>query len=210
MARDDEDWDDDDFPLREGGAYAVVHTLTDRPVVACTIFGKRDAPIAHRQWVLEPDGIHIHCACGKDGKPVKVKANPDGTTEIVEPFHDECSETIAPEPIDTIHRQLTQEIEAFADDWGTRPIRFYAKDGAKEKPTRRLKLAGLWTDEDALDYAASTWYIMEGERLLDEIEKSSGDLEAIRAKWDVPAAKAETSTGRARGTSGSSSAESPN
>lgn len=186
----EEDVDDDEDDDEEGptGTYAVVHSLPDRPVVACTIFNDKDAPIAHRQWVLEPDGIHIYCACGRDGKPVKVRANPDGTTEIVEPFHDECSETIAPEPMDSVHRQLTQEVEAFADDWGVRPIKFFHKEGSKETQTRRLKLSGLWSDEDALDYAAATWYIIEGERLLDEIEKSSKDLEAVRKKWDGTAA----------------------
>jgi len=187
-ATDDEDEDDERREF-QGGSYAVVHSLKDRPVVACTIFNDKDSPIAHRQWVLEPDGVHIYCACGKDGRPVKVRANPDGTTEIVEPFHDECSETIAPEPVDSIQRQLTQEIEAFADDWGTRPIKFYHKEGSRETLTRRLRLSGLWTDEDALDYAAATWYIIEGERLLDEIEKTAKDLENVRKKWDQAAAK---------------------
>src|SRR5687767_4206860 len=113
---DDEEDDGEDLPM---GSYATVHSVRDRPLVACTVFNDKDAPIAHRQWVLEPDGIHIYCACGKNGRPVKVRANPDGSTEIVEPFHDECSETIAPEPIDSIQRQITQEVEAFADDWGT-------------------------------------------------------------------------------------------
>lgn len=179
--RDDEDEDRD---VVKGGSYAVVHSLRERPVIACTVFNEKDQPIAHRQWVLEPDGIHIYCACGKDGKLVKVRANPDGSTEIVEPFHDECSETIAPEPIDSIQRQLTQEVESFADDWGTRPIRFVYKDAGLESPTRRLKLTGLWQDEDALDYAAATWYIIEGERLLDEIEKTAKDLEVVRRKWE--------------------------
>ncbi len=190
MSTRGEEWDDDeeDEAPVESGSYAVVHALADRPVIACTIFNVKDSPIAHRQWVLEPDGVHIYCACGKDGRPVKVRANPDGTTEIVEPFHDECSETIAPEPVDSIQRQMTQEVEAFCDDWGTRPIKFFAKEGTKETSTRRLKLGGLWGEEDVLDYAAATWYIIEGERLLDEIEKASGDLEAIRKKWDgVPA-----------------------
>ena len=192
----DDDEAHDDVPA---GSYAVVHSLKDRAVIACTIFNDKDAPIAHRQWVLEPDGVHIHCACGKDGRPVKVKANPDGTTEIVEPFHDECSETIAPEPLDSIHRQLSQEVESFADDWGVRPIRYHVKDGATEEPTRRLRLMGLWQDEDALDYAAATWYIIEGERLLDEIEKSSGDLERIRKKWEgTPARRPASRPGRAR------------
>lgn len=181
---EDDDDDDEDENDRTSGAYAVVHSLTDKAVVACTIFSEKNAPIAHRQWVLESDGIHIYCACGRDGKPVKVRANPDGTTEIVEPFHDECSETIAPEPADSIQRQMTQEVEAFADDWSTRPMKFFVKDGGKETSTRRLRLSGLWVDEDALDYAAATWYIIEGERLLDEIEKSAGDLERIRKKWD--------------------------
>lgn len=189
-ATDEED-DDEDRREFQGGSYATVHSLKDRPVVACTVFNEKDAPIAHRQWVLEPDGIHIYCACGRDGKPVKVRANPDGTTEIVEPFHDECSETIAPEPIDSVQRQLTQEIEAFADDWGTRPIKYYHKEGAREHQTRRLRLAGLWTDEDALDYAAATWYIIEGERLLDEIEKTAKDLDLVRKKWDQAAPRAE-------------------
>lgn len=193
----DEEDDEDEAP---GGAYAVVHALANRPVVACTIFNEKDQPIAHRQWVLEPDGVHIHCACGRNGRPVKVRANPDGTTEIVEPFHDECSETIAPEPGDSIHRQMTQEVEAFADDWSTRPIRYFVKDGTKETPTRRLKLSGLWTDDDALDYAAASWYIVEGERLLDEIEKSSGELEAVRKKWEGgkpgPVVKGPASTQR--------------
>lgn len=183
----EDDEDDDDLP---SGSYATVHSLRDRPLVACTIFNDKDSPIAHRQWVLEPDGVHIYCACGKNGRPVKVRANPDGSTEIVEPFHDECSETIAPEPIDSIQRQITQEIESFADDWGTRPIKYLHKEGSKEVPSRRLKLQGLWQDEDALDYAAATWYIIEGERLLDEIEKTTKDLEAVRKKWDVPGAKA--------------------
>lgn len=182
-ATDDED-DEDERREFQGGSYAAVHSLKERPVVACTIFNDKDAPIAHRQWVLEPDGIHIYCACGKDGRPVKVRANPDGSTEIVEPFHDECSETIAPEPIDSIQRQLSQEIESFADDWETRPIKFYHKEGSRESQTRRLRLSGLWTDEDALDYAAATWYIIEGERLLDEIEKTAKDLDAVRKKWD--------------------------
>src|SRR5581483_10488944 len=96
MAGREEEFDDEDEGSDEEakGSYAVVHSMGDRPVIACTIFDQREAPIAHRQWVLEPDGIHIYCACGKDGKPVKVKANPDGSTEIIEPFHDECSETI--------------------------------------------------------------------------------------------------------------------
>lgn len=182
---EEEPEDDDAEEEAPTGAYAVVHSLPDRPVVACTIFNERDAPIAHRQWVLEPDGVHIYCACGRDGKPVKVRANPDGTTEIVEPFHDECNETIAPEPIDSIHRQLVQEVESFADDWGTRPIKYYFREGTKEVPTRTLRLGGLWQDEDALDYAAATWYIIEGERLLDEIEESVKDLEAVRKKWDA-------------------------
>lgn len=181
---EDFDDDEDDDEDTEEGSYAVVHALSDRPVVACTVFNKKDAPIAHRQWVLEPDGVHIYCAAGHDGKPVKVRANPDGTTEIAEPFHDECNETIAPEPIDSIHRQMTSEIESFCDDWGTRPVKYFHKDGKKEVPSRRLKLAGLWIDEDALDYAAATWYIIEGERLMDEIEKTSKDLEKVRKKWD--------------------------
>jgi hypothetical protein len=190
MSPHKEDFDDEaeDRELR-GGSYAVVHTLKERPVVACTIFNEKDAPIAHRQWVLEPDGIHIYCACGRDGRPVKVRANPDGSTEIVEPFHDECSETIAPEPIDSIHRQLSQEIEAFADDWETRPIKYVHKEDNRELPSRRLRLSGLWQDEDALDYAAATWYIIEGERLLDEIERTAKDLETVRKKWDHPAGK---------------------
>ena len=66
------------------GAYAVVHSLPDRPVIACTVFSEEDKPLAHRQWVLEPDGIHIYCACSHDGRPLKVRANNDGTTEISE------------------------------------------------------------------------------------------------------------------------------
>jgi hypothetical protein len=178
---DEHDHDEHDHPQ---GAYAVVHSLPDRPVLACTIFSEEEKPLAHRQWVLEPDGVHIYCACSHDGRPLKVRANSDGTTEISEPFHDDCSETIAPEPIDGIHEQMTKEIERFSDDWDTRPIKYYYMEGKKEVPTRRLKLSGLWTDEDALDYSAATWNIIEGERLLDEIEESAGDLESIRKKWD--------------------------
>src|SRR5690349_5109245 len=99
MAKDERDDHDDD---EEGphGAYAVVHSLPERAVIACTIFSDDEKPLAHRQWVLEPDGIHIYTAHSEDGRPLKVRANPDGTTEISEPFHDECQETIAPEPID--------------------------------------------------------------------------------------------------------------
>lgn len=180
---------DDDFSERPRGAYAVVHSLPDKPVLACTIFSEDEKPLAHRQWVLEPDGIHIYCACSHDGKPIKVRANTDGTTEISEPFHEECSETIAPEPIDSIHDQMTKEIESFADDWETRPIKYYYMEGKKETSTRRLRLAGLWNDEDALDYAAASWYIIEGERLLDEIEETAGDLEGVRKKWEGGGAK---------------------
>lgn len=188
MVPHEEEFDEDDEDEEEEprGAYAVVHSLPDRPVIACTVFNEKDAPIAHRQWVLEPDGIHIYCACAHDKRPLRVRANPDGTTEIAEPFHDECNETIAPEPIDSIHTQLTKEIEGFADDWGTRPIKYYFKEGKKESPTRSLRLAGLWQDEDALDYAAATWYIIEGERLLDEIEQTAKDLENVRRKWQNP------------------------
>lgn len=186
---------DEDFEDRPQGAYAVVHSLPDRPVIACTIFSEDEKPLAHRQWVLEPDGIHIYCACSHDGRPLKVRANSDGTTEISEPFHDDCSETIAPEPIDSIHEQLSKEVEGFADEWDTRPIKYYSMEGKKEVPSRRLKLSGLWLDEDALDYSAATWYIIEGERLLDEIEESVGELEAVRKKWEggqkaMPAPKA--------------------
>lgn len=190
MSRAEEPFDEDeeaDDGLR--GAYAVVHALKERPVIACTIFTETDAPLAHRQWVLEPDGVHIYCACSHDNRPLKVKANPDGTTEITEPFHDDCSETIAPEPIDGIHGQLTREIEGFADDWSTRPIRYYFSEGKRETPTRTLKLSSLWSDEDALDYAAATWYVIEGERLLDEIEETAKDLEKVRKKWDGVLAK---------------------
>ena len=47
-----------------------------------------------------------------------------------------------------------------------------------------LRLSSLWNDEDALDYAAASWYIIEGERLLDEIEETAGDLENVRKKWE--------------------------
>lgn len=176
--------DDEDFSERPRGAYAVVHSLPDKPVIACTVFSEEEKPLAHRQWVLEPDGIHIYSAHSDDGRPLKVRANSDGTTEIAEPFHDECMETIAPEPIDSIHDQVTKEIEAFSDDWETRPIKYYYMEGKKEVPTRRLRLSGLWNDEDALDYAAASWYIIEGERLLDEIEESAGDLDRVRKKWE--------------------------
>ncbi|HLE47103.1 MAG TPA: hypothetical protein VI818_02310 [Candidatus Thermoplasmatota archaeon] len=176
----DEDVDED----QPQGAYAVVHSLPDKPVLACTVFSEEEKPLAHRQWVLEPDGIHIYCACSHDGRPLKVRANSDGTTEISEPFHDDCSETIAPEPIDSIHEQMTKEIEGFADEWDTRPIKYYFMEGKKEVATRRLRLTGLWNDEDALDYSAATWYIIEGERLLDEIEETVGDLEQVRKRWD--------------------------
>lgn len=179
--------DDDTFEAFEPiqGAYAVVHSLPDRPVVACTIFNQSDAPIGHRQWVLRPDGIHVVCACTQDGRPLKVRANPDRTTEIAEAFCEDCAEVVAPEPLDSIHEQMTVEIEAFADEWGTRPIRYYFREGAKEAPTRSLKLAGLWIDEDALDLAAATWYVAEGERLLDQIEETSGDLQKIRDKFPL-------------------------
>jgi hypothetical protein len=177
----DEDDFEDDGGLR--GAYAVVHSLPDRPVVACTIFTEDNSPLAHRQWILRPDGVHISCTCTRDGRPLKVRANADGTTEIAQQPSEDCSETIAPEPIETIHEQLTGEIEAFADDWGTRPIRFLFKEGSKETPTRSLKLTGLWLDEDALDLAAATWYISEGERIIDQIEETAGDLESVRLKF---------------------------
>lgn len=183
---EEEGEDEDEGPR---GAYAVVHSMPEKPVIACTIFSEEEKPLAHRQWVLEPDGIHIYSAHSENGRPLKVRANPDGTTEIAEPFHDECMETVAPEPIDSIHDQMTKEMESFADDWETRPIKYYAMEGQKEVPTRRLKLTGLWNDEDALDYAAASWYVIEGERLLDEIEEGSGDLENIRKKWDGVTAK---------------------
>lgn len=188
MAQDEEPYDEGEED-RPQGAYAVVHSLPDRPVIACTIFSSKDSPVAHRQWVLEPDGVHVYCACSQDGRPLKVRANPDGTTEIAEPWHDEGGEAIAPEPIDSIHAQMIKEIEAFADDWDTRPIKYYFMEGGKEVETRTLRLAGLWLDEDALDYSAATWYIIEGERLLDEIEETARDLEGVRKKWDGLLAK---------------------
>jgi hypothetical protein len=182
----DEDDDFEDFEPLEG-AYAVVHSLPDRPVVACTIFTEDDAPLAHRQWSLEPDGVHVVCTCTQDGRPLKVRANTDGTTEIAQQSSGDCSEVIAPEPVEAIHEQLTAEIESFCDDWGTRPVRYLFREGTKEVPTRRLKLTGLWLDEDALDLSAATWYITEGERLLDQIEESVGDLDAVRGRFPPPA-----------------------
>lgn len=179
---DDDEFPDFDLPT---GSYAVVHSLPDRPVVAATIFDEADSPIAHRQWILQPDGIHVVGSCTPDGRPLKVRANPDGTTEIAEAFCEDCAEVIAPEPVESIHEQLVAEVEAFADDWGTRPIRYYFREGAKEAATRGLRLTGLWLDEDALDLAAATWYIAEGERLLDDIEQASGDLEKIRSKFPL-------------------------
>lgn len=179
--------EDDDLDVFEPihGSYVVVHSLPDRPVVAATVFDESDAPIAHRQWILQPDGIHVVGSCTPDGRPLKVRANPDGTTEIAEAFCEDCAEVIAPEPVESIHEQLTGEVEAFADDWGTRPIKYYFREGAKEVATRGLRLTGLWLDEDALDFAAASWYIAEGERLLDEIEESTGDLEKIRQRFPL-------------------------
>lgn len=181
-----DDWDDaeEDEPIH--GAYAVVHSLPDRPIVACTVFSDKDMPLGHRQWTLRGDGIHVSCSCSRDGRPLRVKANADGTTEIAEPAEEECGETIAPEPLESIHEQMTHEIESFADDWDTRPIRYFFREGAKEVRTRSLKLAGLWLDEDALDYSAAVWYVAEGERVLSEIEEATGDLEKIKGKFNAP------------------------
>ena len=119
----------------------VLHPTT----VAAYILGKRDREIAVRIWELMPEegGIIRNCQCEK-GDACKA----DGM--VLHPF-----------PYQAIENQMRAELAAFAAEYGLPPKKMHYNRlsplSSEPFPVARLKLFGLWKNEEAITEAQDTF-----------------------------------------------------